>query len=92
MTLDYVSPVPGTTGAGLTKTSTQITGQTTVTTAAGLAIADVYTLTFTLDVGDTENPITAATNSVCCEFHLTNTTGVGAIHLVSGCFAYESIY
>jgi len=75
-----------------TKTSTQITSQTTVTTGNGLAIATSYTNTFTFNVADATNPIGATTNTLQVEFHLTNTTGVGEFHLVSGRLAYQSTH
>lgn len=79
-TIDYTVPIEGTTGAGIAKTSTQITGSTTVTTAAGLAAGDVYTTELTVTPGDATNP-TANGRGIAIELHMTNLTGVGTVNL-----------
>ena len=91
MTLDYVVVDEGQ-NSNLTKTSTQVTGTRTVTTAEGLALGDVYTIEFNFDHGDANNPLTALSTAILIEFHLTNITGVVEFHLISGCYAYEALY
>jgi len=72
-----------------TKTSTQITAQTTVTTGLGLGIGTLYRSTFTFDRTDATNPWDTAVRSTIFELHLTNITNVGEFDLVSACFAYD---
>ncbi len=93
ITCDYVAIKKETTGAGIAKTSTQLTPTTTVTTANGLAIGDIYTMSATLDKDDTNNGFNVGdkTTGLCFEFHLTNTTGVGEAHFISGCINYIAI-
>jgi hypothetical protein len=91
VTLDYTAPVPGTTGSGIGKTSTQLTETVTVTTAAGLAIGDFYAMTFTFDAADATNPLANAVG-IAAEFHLTNITGVAEIDLVTACFNFEATH
>lgn len=90
-TMDYTAPVALATGSGVAKTSTQITAQTTVTTANGLAIGDIYTITFTLAAADATNPL-ASSIGVAMEIHLTNTTGVGTIDIVGADLTYRAQY
>lgn len=94
ITLDYVAPKKETTGAGPGKTSTQKTGQVTVTTANGLAVGDVYEMAIPILQNDASNGFSDGDKTVgfIFEFRLTNTTGVGAANLVSGRLAYEAIY
>jgi uncharacterized protein involved in outer membrane biogenesis len=89
VTCDYTAPTL-TGGAGIAKTSTQITGQFTCVTGR-LAIGDLYTMDLTVPFGDATNPLASAVG-VAFEFHLTNTTGVAACHLVDGDFIYEGLY
>lgn len=91
LTLDYTATIENSTGSGIAKTSTQLTAATTVTTASGLAIGDMYSISFPLDVSDATNPLTLA-NAIAFEFHLTNITGVAEFDLVGGCFLYEATY
>jgi hypothetical protein len=89
-TCNYVAVRENDTGNGPAKTSSQVLGQTTVTTGNGLAVGDVYTLEFTFDVADANNPINAGTTAVLLELGLTNVTGVAAIHVLAACFAFEA--
>ena len=81
MTLDYIVFLENTTGSGLTKTSTQVLATQQVTTANGLAINDVYDLDVAIAFDDATNPFAGAAG-IAIEFHLTNLTGVAAIHLL----------
>lgn len=94
LTVDYTAIKKNTTGAGITKTSTQLTPTVTVTTANGLAVGDVYVITATLSAADGSNGFSAgdATAGFGFEFHLTNTTGVADVDLISGCINYEAKY
>jgi hypothetical protein len=91
-TCDYVTNAQNTTGDGPDKTSSQITGSTTVTTGNGLAVADVYTVGLTFPAGDATNPVNAAATILNAEIHLTNLTGVAAIHVLGACLAYEGSF
>ena len=93
-TIDYVSIKKNTTGAGVAKTSTQLTPTVTVTTANGLAVGDIYVMSATLSESDSNNGFDSGDDTIgfCFEFHLTNTTGVGDIDLVSGCINYGALY
>ena len=73
------------------KTSTQVTGQTTVTTANGLTAGTCYQITFSFARADANNPFDANVKSSVFEIHLTNTDEVGEFDLISACFAYEGI-
>ncbi len=88
-TCDYLVTEPASGDAGLLKTSTQITGLVTVTTAGGLVQGNVYEVPLTFAVGDATNPIDATKDDIGFEIHLTNTTGVGAAHVFAGRFSYE---
>lgn len=90
-TIDYIAPRENSTGNGLAKTSTQITGTTTVTTGNGLAVGDVYTTSLTVSAGDATNP-TANANGLYAELHLTDTTGVASAHLFSVHLLYTAKY
>lgn len=92
-TLDYTVPIQLSTGSGVAKASTQVTFSQTVTTGNGLAIGDIYVPSVTLSAADATNPFTSS-NAVgfALEIHLTNVVGVGAIHLLSACVGYESLY
>lgn len=94
VTIDYVAVKKNTTGAGIAKTSTALTPTTTVTTANGLAIGDIYTMSAILAQDDSNNGFAAGddTTGFCLEFHLTNTTGVADIHFVGGCINYSPKY
>ncbi len=88
-TCDYVTSAENTTGDGPAKTSTQVTGSTTVTTGNGLAIGDVYTVTLTFDNADATNPVDGTTTVLNAEVHLTNVTGVADIHVLGAELNYE---
>ena len=90
VTLDYVAPIIYSTGDGAARDSTQLTATTTVTTAKGLAIGDIYTMEFILNPLDTTNPLASA-NGIGWEFHLTNTSGVASADLLSACLNYEVV-
>ena len=94
VTVDYTTILKNTTGSGPGRTSTQLTPTVTVTTANGLAIGDVYTMSATLDKDDASNAYSGVANAIgfCFEFHLTNTTGVEDIDCISGCINYEAKY
>lgn len=94
ITVDYTAIKKTTTGAGVNKTSTQLTPTVTVTTANGLAVGDVYVVSATLAQTDGNNGFGSGdkTAGFCFEFHLTNTTGVGDVDLISGCVNYEALY
>jgi hypothetical protein len=87
-TCDYTVPTLAG-GAGIAKTSTQVTGQFTAVTGR-LAIGDIYTMDITFSAGDATNPLAAAIG-IALEIHLTNTVGVGAIHLLDGDFIYTAL-
>ncbi len=91
ITVDYVAVRKNTTGAGIAKTSTQLTPTLTLTTANGLAIGDIYTMSATLSASDSDNGFSFGDNTTgfCFEFHLTNTTAVADIHFVGGCVNYK---
>ena len=91
LTIDYIAGQEGGTGVGTLKTSTQLAASTTVTTANGLAINDLYSTEVAIPFGDATNPFASATVFVF-EFHLTNTTGVGSFVLLGGCLHYEALY
>ncbi len=91
LTADYTVPIQNSTGNGIAKTSTQITAQTTVTTANGLAIGDAYEITFAVDAGDATNPLASGVH-IAFEFHLTNITEVAGMHLLGVCFMYRALY
>lgn len=90
MTMDYVTGKIGDNMAS--KTSTQVTAQTTVTTANGLAAGNFYEIQFTMTAGDANNPFDSDSDYFSGEFHLTNVTGVAAIHMLSGHLEYEGAY
>jgi hypothetical protein len=87
-TCDYTAPTLAG-GAGIAKTSTQVTGQFTAVTGR-LAIGDIYEMDITFSAGDATNPLAAA-RGIAFELHLTNTVGVGAIHLLDGDFIYTAL-
>ena len=93
ITCDYVTVKKETTGAGIAKASTQLTPTTTFTTANGLATGDIYTMSATLDKDDSNNGYFVGDKATgfCLEFHLTNTTGVAAIHFIAGCINYSAV-
>lgn len=91
ITCDYVAVTPLSTGDGPNKTSTQVTGQVTVTTANGLAIGDVYEMSITFSAADATNPLSGA-SGIGLEFHLTNTTGVASADLLDADFIYSALY
>ncbi len=94
ITVDYVTLQKETTGAGIAKTSTQLTPTTTVTTANGLAIGDIYTMGTTIAAADGSNGFAVDDKTVgfCFEFHLTNLTDVADVHFVAGCVNYKCKY
>ncbi len=87
-TCDYTA-VTTTTAEGIAKTSTQVTGQFTTVTGR-LAVGDMYSMDITLPAADATNPLTNAIG-VAFEIHLTNVTGVAAIHLVDGDFIFDAV-
>ncbi len=91
LTLDYVVPVAFVVASGVDKTSTQLTPTRNVTTGEGLAINDMYEITSTLSAGDATNPITGGAG-VAVEIHLTNLTGVAAIHVIDAELEYVALY
>jgi len=91
-TIDYIS-FDSAANEVLTKTSTQITASETITTAGGLAIDTAYVMQFTVDVSDATNPIEDLVNGqIAFEFHLTNLTGVAAIHVTGAHINYTALY
>ncbi len=94
ITIDYVAIQKEISGAGIAKTSTQLLLTTTVTTANGLAIGDIYTMSATLDKDDANNGFSGGdgTTGFCFEFHLTNITGVTEADFIAGCVNYEALY
>lgn len=92
ITYDHIVAQIGSTGGGSGKTSTQTTAQVTVTTAEGLAAGDRYTIECILLAADADNPLDANFQQAHVEFHLTNVTGVGAIHITGGRVRYEGAY
>lgn len=91
ITVDYVATIIGTTGAGPAKTSTQVTGQVTVTTGAGLAIGDLYRMEVAIPAADGTNPLANA-QFLAIEWHLTNTDEVGEADLVGAHVQYTALY
>lgn len=91
LTIDYVVPVALTTASGPNKTSTQLTPTRTVTTGEGLAVNDVYEITVTISAGDGSNPL-AGGAGIAIEVHLTNLTGVAAIHVIDASLEYTALY
>lgn len=91
-TLDYTVPLSLSTGNGVDRASTNLTDTVTVTTGNGLAINDVYEASFTLASADGTNPFSAS-NSVgfALEIHLTNVTGVIAIHIIAAVLDYVAL-
>jgi len=84
-TCDYIA-VDSPSGSAndlFTKTSSQATGSTTITTTDGLAINTQYTTTINIPVADANNPLSADTVSLIVELHLTNVVDVGRINLVA---------
>lgn len=92
-TCDFTCDYTATTlagGGGIAKTSTQITGQFTAVTGR-LAVGDLYTMDMTIAFDDATNPLASAIG-IAFEIHLTNVTGVAAIHLIDGDFIYSAAY
>ena len=89
-TCDYTAVLGNSTGDGVARTSTQVTGQVTVTTANGLAIGDLYTMDITFPFADATNPLASAI-AIAFEMHLTNVTEVGEIDLLDGDLIYEAL-
>lgn len=94
ITIDYTTIFKNTTGAGVAKTSTQLTPTVDVTTANGLAIGDIYTMSATLAAADANNGFIRGDKSVgfCAEFHMTNIDEVEDIHFLGGCVNYTPLY
>ncbi len=92
--LDYVTPEVDTTGAGFSKTSTQLTPSLVMTTANGLAVDDLHEMFISLDKDDVNNGYIVGDNHVgfCFEFHLANLVGVVDINFVAGELIYEAIH
>jgi hypothetical protein len=92
-TLDYTVPLSLSTGSGIDKTSTNLTDSVTVTTGNGLAAGDIYEASFALASADATNPFSSASSvGFALEMHLTNITGVSAIHLVEAVLDYVALY
>jgi len=91
ITIDYVAITKNSTGSGLDKTSTQVLSTEAVTTANGLAVNDVYILQITISAGDGNNPLANATG-ISIDIHLTNISGVAAIHAIDGHLHYAAKY
>ncbi len=91
LTIDYVVPVALVTASGPNKTSTQLTPTRNVTTGEGLAVNDVYEITGTISAGDGSNPL-AGGAGIAIEIHLTNLTGVAAIHIIDADLQYTALY
>jgi len=91
VTIDYVAwqLPPG--SSSILKTSTQVTGQITATTANGLASGDMYRMSITILAADATNPLASAV-SIALELHLTNTTGVGSADILGALIQYEGTY
>lgn len=96
VTFDYIRVKKDTTAEGVAaaRTSTQVLATKAVATATGLAVGDVYLLTATLDKDDANNGWAADDDTVMivAEFHLTNLTGVAAMHVLGARLLYESNY
>ncbi len=92
VTVDYIVFDKDTTGAGLTKTSTQLTPSTSVTTGNGLAIADVYMVSSVMAFNDASNPFAVNSNGIAVEIHLTNVTGVASAHFIGACIDYRALH
>jgi len=93
-TCDYIA-VDQPSGRGndlFTKTSSQATGSTTVTTTDGLAADTQYTTTINIPVADANNPLSADTVSLIVEIHLTNLVDIARIHLIGARLEIESSY
>ena len=90
VTCDYTRTVASSTGNGPGRASTQVTGQVTVTTGAGLAIGDEYLMDIVFAVADATNPLANAVG-LAIEIHLTNTTGVASADLVGGELVYQAL-
>lgn len=89
--IDYTVTTSGDATDGLlTKSSTNIAVNTTVTTAGGLAPHNVHTINFTLPATGGSNPFptlpisSTETGAITFEFHLTNLSQVTAIRLLGG--------
>ena len=91
VTCNYTAALANSTGAGPAKASTSIVGQTTVTTANGLAAGDVYTMDITFIAGDASNPLANAVG-IAFEINLTNITGVIGMDVIDGNLIYEALY
>lgn len=94
ITLDYVAPEENVTGAGPAKTSTQVTPSVTVTTANGLAIDDIYSVSATISEADANNGFSPgdAVAGFAFEIHLGNTTGVAEANLLGFRLDYQALY
>ena len=91
LTIDYVVPVVFVIGSGVNKASTQLTPTRNVTTGEGLSANDMYEITSALSAGDATNPITGGAG-IAVEIHLTNLTGVAAIHVLDASLEYVALY
>ena len=87
---DYTAVLQNSTGSGVAKTSTGVTGQVTVTTGNGLAVGDVYVMDIAISAADATNPLASAVG-IAIEIHLTNTTGVASADLLDANFLYEAL-
>ena len=93
ITIDYVAIQQNTTGAGLAKTSTQLTPTLDVSTGNGLAAGDIYIMHIELATDDSDNGFAFGDNTIgfSFEIHLTNLDEVASIHLVGGSIDYTAL-
>ena len=92
LTIDYTVFRTGG-GNGPDKASTQLLPTLQVTTANGLAVADVYSIAATIAFDDATNPLNAADAvGISIEVHLTNVTEVAAIHVLDGDLEYNALF
>lgn len=88
---NYTAILANSTGSGPGKANTNVAGQTTVTTANGLATGDVYTMDITFVAGDATNPLANAV-ALAIEINLTNITGVIGMDVLDADLIYEALY
>jgi len=90
-TMDYVATIinsPST--GGIAEVNSTVTASTKITNPKGKAIGDIYVTQLVIPAEDRLNPLKNA-NGLAMEIHLTNTTGVGSIHLIGACLDYAII-
>ena len=89
--LRYTVPVENTTGSGVDKTSTTVTGFVIATTANGLAANDMYSLNYSIPRADANNPISGGIG-LAMQIAYIGTTGLGTIHMTGSRFNYRALY